>query len=81
MNAEHWKEIKTRQRSRDRNILGHMNTSYFHAIPNKRFRKKQIECLIGSEGPIHDSQVLIDPMGYLYILLRCALGYYYKTFQ
>jgi hypothetical protein len=53
------KEIKTRQRSRDMNILGHMNTSYFHAVPNKRFRKKMIEFLIRPEGPIHDTQKIL----------------------
>jgi hypothetical protein len=50
-------EIKSRQRSRDRNILeGDRNTAYFQAVANYRSRKKRIECLQGPVGLVHDQK-------------------------
>lgn len=44
-------EIKSRQRSRDRDLLeGDRNTTYFQAIANHRSRKKRIDCLQGLMG-------------------------------
>jgi hypothetical protein len=50
-------EIKSRQRSRDRNILeGDRNTAYFHAVANHRNRKKRIDCLQGPTGLVYDQK-------------------------
>jgi hypothetical protein len=42
----HVEEIRARQRTRDRDIKGDRNTSYFFAMANQRKRKKCISCLI-----------------------------------
>ena len=58
-----WKleEIKSRQRSRERNILeGGRNTAYFHALANQRRRKKQISVLKGPDGPVEDTKSIIN---------------------
>lgn len=50
-------EIKSRQRSRDRNIEeGDRNTAYFQAVANYRSRKKRINCLQGPTGLVHDQK-------------------------
>jgi hypothetical protein len=54
-------EIKARQRSRDRDILeGDRNTSYFHVIANQRFREKRIDCLMGSDGIVHENSKILE---------------------
>jgi hypothetical protein len=64
-------EIRARQRSRDRNILeGGQNIAYFQAIANHRNRKRQIECLRGPDGDVHDTQGI----------LRIVVDYYKKLF-
>jgi hypothetical protein len=64
-------EIRARQRSRDRNILeGDRNTAYFQALANHRNRRKKIECMMGPEGPVYDTQGI----------LKIAAGYYKKLF-
>ena len=59
------KEIKARQRSRDRDILeGDRNTAYFQAIANQRTRKKTVDCLMGPNGLVEDqhgmSKIAVD---------------------
>jgi hypothetical protein len=59
------KEIKIRQRSRDRDILeGGRNTTYFQAIANQRSRKKRVYSLKGPNGLVEDqtgmSKIAID---------------------
>ena len=53
----HWlkEEVKTKQRSRDRDIKeGDRNTAYFHAVANQRRRKTPIHSLDGPDGPVND---------------------------
>jgi hypothetical protein len=49
----HVEEIRARQRTRDRDIKGDRNTSYFFAMANQRKRKKCISCLIDNGGYPH----------------------------
>jgi hypothetical protein len=65
-------ETKARQRSRDRNILeGDRNTAYFHAIANQKRRKKRINVLEGSEGPVTDQKGM----------LKIATDFYKELFK
>jgi hypothetical protein len=65
-------EIKSRQRSRDRDILeGDRNTSYFHVVANQRFRKKRIDCLMGVDGMVHDNSEI----------LKIAASFYKNLFK
>jgi hypothetical protein len=65
-------EIKVRQRSRDRSILeGDRNTSYFHAIPDQRHRKKKIDCIRGPDGTVQETYEILDvAVQYYKILFR-----------
>jgi hypothetical protein len=55
-----FKEIKARQRSRDRNILkGDRSTSYFHVVANHRHRKKRIEGIVGPDGLVQDTKDIL----------------------
>jgi hypothetical protein len=60
-------KIKSRQRSREKEILeGDQNTSYFHAMANKRRRKKQIVSLEGPDGEVNDTKGIIDIVVHYY---------------
>jgi hypothetical protein len=53
-------EIKTRQRSRDRNLLeGDRNTAYFQAKANQR-RKKRVDCLERHNGLVYDQKGIMS---------------------
>jgi hypothetical protein len=65
-------EIRTKQRSRDRNVLeGDRNTAYFHAVANQRCSKKRIEYLRVLGGSVHDTPGV----------LRIAKEYYKTLFS
>ena len=54
-------EIRAKQRSRDRNIKeGDNNTTYFHALANQRNRKKRIKVLEGPDGPLTETNEMLD---------------------
>jgi hypothetical protein len=54
-------EIKSRQRARERDILeGDHNTKYFHAMANKRRRKKQIVSLEGPSGEVTTTEGILN---------------------
>ena len=60
--TEIWKreEIKDKQRASDKQILeGDRNTTYFHAQPNHRRRKKRINMLEGPSGMVQDTDGII----------------------
>jgi hypothetical protein len=65
-------EPKSKQRSRDRNILeGDRNTAYFHVVANQRRRKKLIHVLDGPEGSVTKSKDM----------LKVATDYYEDLFK
>lgn len=65
-------EIKSKQRSRDRDLLeGDRNTAYFHAVANYRSRKKRIDCLQGPGGLVYDQNSMMS----------VAVDYYKKLFE
>ena len=53
-------EIKARQRSRERIVKeGDKNTTYFHAVANRRRRKKAVKVLEGSDGFIEENGAML----------------------
>jgi hypothetical protein len=53
-------ETKAKQRSREKFILeGDRNTAYFHAVANQRRRKKMIQVLDGSDGPVTETKDML----------------------
>jgi hypothetical protein len=53
-------EIKARQRSRERIVKeGDKNTTYFHAVANRRRRKKAVKVLEGSDGLIEENGAML----------------------
>jgi hypothetical protein len=49
-------DTKTWQRSRDRKLVeGDRNTTYFHALANRRKRKKTLAILDGSDGTVEST--------------------------
>jgi hypothetical protein len=63
-------EIKSRQRSRDREIKGDRNTYYFFVVANHRKRNKEISCL-------EDNGVIMEDDS---SMLNHAKEFYKKTF-
>ena len=54
-------EVKSRQRSRDRDIKeGDIKTSYFHSVENQRRRNMLIHPVEGENGPISDNEFYKD---------------------
>jgi hypothetical protein len=54
-------EIKARQRAREKDIMeGDSNTAYFHAMANKKRRRKNITALEGTDGEVHDTEGMYD---------------------
>ena len=78
-----FKEIKAKQRSRDRNIKeGDRNTAYFHAVANQRRRKTLIHSLDGPNGPVTkvDEMLKVASDFYRDLFKKNLLGSLYKTF-
>jgi hypothetical protein len=66
-------EIKAWQCSREHNLLeGDRNTAYFHAAANQHRRKKKIEVLNGTDGPVHDTDGMLKIASSFYKELFCA---------
>jgi hypothetical protein len=69
------------------NHLGYSNLVRIHAAHNREHdcHDSSTLCSGCTHSPwvtiILDSQASVDPMEYLYTLLRCALGHHYKAFQ
>jgi hypothetical protein len=48
------------------------NTAYFHAVANQHRRKKKIEVLNGPDGPVHDTNGMLNIASSFYKELFCA---------